>query len=446
MSHPPRPKPRPDPTDPHFPSPQAMLAFWEACHNGDLHAVQCAVQDSERRGSDSDISPCACEHFGLRLALLGEHFDVAKLLLPIPLPLAREEFEFAVDYELVRVLSLLLKESPATAVRIFQWLLDETQQRPAFIAVSKSACYAGNLEVCQWLHSQGLWCREGFGVSRIDDCFQSACCSGNMVLVCWVWKVWDMSPADMRPGFLGSAIASGNLELVHWLHARMSGDMSEDDILIVTANAVFETRNCDALHWWLGAPRVLQTLQNDPAEASHLAAMSYHSGHLAPVEAMYSYMGAHGLAVRPADFGIAWTEDLSHTSSLELVQWMHTVIVPQFSPNDGEVYCLRRQYRPEVVRWMHASGIPVTATCACVMAWDSTQLEAVQVMCELFPMDDEIAENMLFETMYLTPHKSANALPVIRWILEHYKHIHITPVHSRGRREKEWDAYVEQLE
>jgi hypothetical protein len=429
-----------------------MLAFWEACHNGDLHAVQCAVQDSERRGSDSDILPSACEHFGLRLALVGEHFDVAKLLLPLPLPLAPEEFEFAVDYELVHVLSLLLKESPATAVTMFKWLLDETQQRSVFIAVSKSACYAGNLEVCQWLHSQGLWNREGLGVeSWNDDCFQSACCSGNMELVCWVWKVWDMSPADMRPDFLGSAIASGNLELVHWLHARMPGDMSEDDILIVTANAVFETRNCDALHWWLGAPRVLQTLQNDPAEASRLAAMSCHSGHLAPVEAMYEYMAAHGLAVRPADFGIAWTEDLLYTSSLELVQWMHTVIVPQFSPNDGELYCLRRQYRPEVVRWMHASGIPVTATCACVMAWDSTQLEAVQVMCELFPMGDEIAENMLFETMYLTPHKSANALPVIRWILDHYKHIHIQPTSSAFRMieedgEKEWDADVEQLE
>jgi hypothetical protein len=174
-----------------------------------------------------------------------------------------------------------------------------------------------------------------------------------------------------------------------------------------------------------------------------IARQSFESGALAPVEFVYEYFAGQGVQLTIADSVSPFV--LSPASHLDLIQWVAATMVPS-----NPWLELHRQIRPEVLRWLleNENSRPVTSTCFDVLRIDSTLLESVQLICELAPVPSgEAADTLFLKLFYGTEeeveYKSANALPVIRWlsgylsdkVTEVVRHVHRAPKNRGGQYE-----------
>jgi hypothetical protein len=308
----PTPPPLPSPPPTCTPPLQTMLAFWEACDEGDLMQVQCIINADTALG---ETMLEACANFGLRLALQKQHFDVASWILS-----RRDNTVTA----LKKVLTDLLLSDVPVEVATFQWLLDFTMDEESFVCICSVACFAGALDLCKWLHSRDLWLRHHVPVlwpSEVRERVRRACQAGKMEMVSWVCEVHDVTDTTFCD--LGYAIASGSEEVCHWVLSHLSDSLTDSDIEYVSSLG-FRGGNVPCLQWWLEVPGVLDTLKKCGVMLPWIARQSFRSGVLAPVEFVYEYFAGQGVQLTNTDSSpFLWP-----ASHLDLIQWVTTTMVP----------------------------------------------------------------------------------------------------------------------
>ncbi len=201
--------------------------------------------------------------------------------------------------------SVLYAAAASGNLDLVKWLVEKGHnvkaQRDNGDPILFGAALSGNLEMVKWLAEQGVDvnAKNKFG----DPVIFSAAQSGNLELVKWLidqgqdinaqrgksnftvldvfaqngdlkaikWAITQGGDLNKSPGILGSAVSSGNLELVKWLFAQKVGTVSDTLLHVAARRGSFET-----LKWLSEQGLDVHALDGNEDTVLHEAARSGH--------------------------------------------------------------------------------------------------------------------------------------------------------------------------